>query len=83
MTLSEIKAAVLDGKPVRWMHSGYVVLVDSLGQWMIMYTANRSCIGLTWMDGTTMNGKPHEFYIEGYQYVNRHRREAEAHQQGG
>lgn len=49
MTLAEIKAAV-NGR-------------DTLGQWLIICDSNESCIGLTWQDGVTVNGKPDEFFI--------------------
>jgi hypothetical protein len=40
-----------------------VVAEDSTGQWFIVCTANDSAIGLTWLDGVTLNGKPDQFYI--------------------
>ena len=64
MTLQEIKNAVLAGKTVHWMNSGYVVYEDSEGQWFIVCTANDSAIGLTWLDGVTLNGKEEQFYIK-------------------
>jgi hypothetical protein len=61
MTLDEIKQAVLDGKTVHWANARYVVIHDSIGQWLIK--CGEHCIGLTWLDGVTMNGKEEEFYI--------------------
>jgi len=67
MTLSEIKQAVRDGKTVHWATNIYTVEVHPLKsgeeQWLIHCTPNNHCIGLTHRDGTTMNGKPEEFYI--------------------
>ena len=65
MTLWEIKHAVLQGKTVHWETSNYVVINDSVGQWLIKCQVDDSCIGLTHQDGVTMNGKGSEFYIEG------------------
>ena len=70
MTLQEIKNAVESGKTVHWATKAYTVLKDQLRdgthQWLIAYlhgTANANYIGLTWMDGTTVNGRPEEFFI--------------------
>lgn len=63
MTLDEIKAAVESGKTVHWASTAYRVIKDSIGQWLIICDHNRSCIGLTWMDGVTVNGRPDEFFI--------------------
>jgi hypothetical protein len=32
-------------------------------QWLIKCELNDHCIGLTWRDGVTMNGKPEDFFI--------------------
>lgn len=66
MTLDEIKAAVERGDTVHWANPLYTVIRDSIGQWLIAYmpgTSHENYIGLTWMDGVTMNGRPGEFYI--------------------
>jgi hypothetical protein len=65
MTLEEIKAAIKAGKTVCWFHPGYKVMHDQVGQWLIWCKTNGTYIGLTWLDGHTMNGKPEEFYIPG------------------
>lgn len=65
MTLDEIKAAIAAGKKVHWANAGYVVIQDKLGQYLIKCTWNDHCIGLTWRDGTTLNGKAEEFFVEG------------------
>jgi hypothetical protein len=64
MTLDEIKAAVERGETVHWANTGYRVIKDSIGQWLIICDHNQSCIGLTWMDGVTMNGKPEDFFVK-------------------
>ena len=63
MTLSEIKEAVEAGKTVYWANKAYTVIKDCIGQWLILCSLNQHCIGLTWRDNTTMNGKPEEFFI--------------------
>jgi hypothetical protein len=64
MTLAEIKQAIADGKKVHWSNKGYEVQRDKNGEYNIIYLANMHCIGLTWLDGVTMNGKPEEFFTE-------------------
>lgn len=64
MTLKEIKEAVDKGCIVHWATDSYTVLHDNKDQWLIKCT-NEHCIGLTWRDEVTMNGKPEDFYIEG------------------
>ena len=61
MTLEQIKSAVDAGQTVHWASDRYSVIHDSKGQWLIKCD-NGYCIGLTWRDGVTMNGEPHEFY---------------------
>lgn len=63
MTLQEIKEAVRAGKTVHWGNAGYIVTVDKNDQWLIKCISNQHCIGLTWTDEVTMNGKPEEFFI--------------------
>ena len=63
MTLEEIKQAVLEGKTVHWSNTNYVVVKDSLDQWLINCPSNGYCIGLTWSDGKTLNGKEEDFYV--------------------
>jgi hypothetical protein len=61
MTLTEIKAAIENGKKVFWSNPTYEVIRDARGQYLIQH-ANGHCIGLTWQDGRTMNGKEEDFY---------------------
>ena len=63
MTLDEIKAAVDAGQTVHWVNTGYVVHKDRLGQYLITYVANDSCIGLTDRSGHRLNGKEAEFFV--------------------
>ena len=63
MTLDDIKAAVDAGQTVHWANTGYVVHKDRLGQYLITYLPNDSCIGLTDREGQRLNGKAAEFFI--------------------
>jgi len=63
MTIDEIKAAVDTGQTVHWANTGYVVHKDRLGQYLITYLPNGSCIGLTDRSGQRLNGKEAEFFI--------------------
>lgn len=62
MNLEQIKSALALGKRVFWSNYAYEVIKDNVGQYLIRCTLNDSCIGLTWRDGVTMNGKPEEFF---------------------
>ncbi len=64
MTLEEIKAAMDAVNRVHWVNCGYVVTRDGLGQYLITFTRNGSAIGLISRDGTRLNGKSDEFFIE-------------------
>lgn len=63
MTLEDIKAAVDAGQTVHWANTGYVVHKDRLGQYLITYVPNGSCIGLTDRGGHGLNGKEAEFFV--------------------
>ncbi|CUH51797.1 hypothetical protein [Shimia marina] len=63
MTLEDIRAAVDAGQTVHWANTGYVVHRDRLGQYLITYLLNGSCIGLTDREGDRLNGKAAEFFI--------------------
>ena len=65
MNLDEIKAAVERGETVHFGNDAYEVVKGKLGQWLIVCRLNGYTIGLTWLDGVTMNGKPEEFYAKG------------------
>lgn len=65
MTLEEIKKAVLFDKNVKWKQDNYDVIYSNLfGEFLIVCTNNKHCIGLTHQDGKTLNGNEDEFYIE-------------------
>jgi len=65
MTLEDIKAAVDAGQTVHWANTGYRVHKDRLGQYLITYVPNGSCIGLTDRSGQRLNGKEVEFFVAG------------------
>jgi len=62
MTLKEIKAALAIGRKVHWSNTAYDVILDSVPQYLINCNLNDHCIGLTWTDGTTMNGREMDFF---------------------
>jgi len=63
MKLEEIKRAIEHGGRVHWHHSGYEVIKDKLGKFLIVCLDNQSCWGLTWIDGETMNEKEEDFFL--------------------
>ena len=65
MTLAEITQAVSSGAPVKWVNGNYDVIKDCLGQYLIVCRSNDHAIGLTWLDGVTVNGRPEDFYVAG------------------
>lgn len=68
MNLQEIKQAIADGKTVHWSNGAYTVIKDNLGQYLIKHSAGH-CIGLTWADETTLNGKEEDFFIKGEEEI--------------
>lgn len=64
MTLTEIKTAIAAGKKVYCATFGYEVILDSIGQYLIIYRPNGYCIGLTHQDGITLNGQESDFFME-------------------
>lgn len=64
MTINQIKQAVDRGDSVKWASDLYDVIKDSRGQYLIECNLNGSCIGLTYRDGTKLNGKECQFYIK-------------------
>jgi len=63
MTLAQIKSAIAEGKKVYWSNEGSQVILDSKGQYLIKCAWNGHCVGLTWADGVTMNGREDQFFI--------------------
>ena len=72
MNLAEIKIAVDAGQVVHWKSRNYTIIRDLLGSYLIAFahgTRDANYIGLTWLDGVTMNGNENEFFMgvtEGY-----------------
>jgi len=60
----EIKKAVDHGKEVCWSNHGYRVIKDNIGQYFIKCLSNNYMIGLTHMDGITLNGKASDFFVK-------------------
>ncbi len=68
MNLQEIKSAIDADKTVHWANDSYVVIkhfprYPDTPEYLIKCLSNDHCIGLTWKDGVTMNGKEEQFYI--------------------
>lgn len=64
MTLAEILRAVDEGLPVHWQNHGYLVeRAANGGGCVIRSLSTGHCIGLTWTDGMTLNGKEEDFFI--------------------
>lgn len=63
MTTQQIKQAVNNGKTVYWKSPIYKVIKDTNNEYLIKCDINNHCIGLTWMDGETLNGKEDEFFM--------------------
>jgi hypothetical protein len=66
MTLTEILRAVDEGLPVHWQNPGYLVERFSDGGPCVIHCLSTAhCIGLTWVDGATLNGREEDFFIGG------------------
>ena len=61
-TAHELRMAIDSGKKVFWA-SLYYECIKGKGDYLIRCTANGYCIGLTWADNKTLNGKPKDFFI--------------------
>jgi len=53
----EIKKAFEKGIKIYSDNDNYIVVKDRLNQYLIECTINNYCIGLTWQDNKTLNGK--------------------------
>lgn len=65
MTLEQIKAAVASGLKVCWKNGAYVV-TGSGNDHLITFCKgyrHENSIGLTWKDGSTLNGAATDFYV--------------------
>jgi uncharacterized protein YegP (UPF0339 family) len=60
MNVKEIKQAINNGQVVTFSEN-YKVIKDSKGQYLIVCLSNNHTIGLTWIDGKTLNG-PEELF---------------------
>jgi hypothetical protein len=64
MTLAEILRAVEEGLPVHWQSPGYLVeRAHRDGKCVIKCLFTGHCIGLTWADGMTLNGREEDFFV--------------------
>jgi len=66
MSLIQIVEAILNGKRVFWKNTGYEVIRDSIGQYLIGFDIGgnkENWIGLTHTDGLTVNGNPEDFFV--------------------
>lgn len=61
MNIQQIKSSVERGTPVYWSNTGYKVIRDNLGQYLITSLFG-SCIGLTNLSGDKLNGQESEFF---------------------
>ena len=66
MNLEEIKSVVDEGGVVHWKSKAYTVEKWS-GDYSIVHQ-NGHAIGLTWLDGQTLNGKAEDFFV-GEHYI--------------
>ena len=80
MNLDEIKTAIEAGHTVHWSNSGYTV-VKTGDQYLIRHT-NGHCIGLTWADNITLNGKEADFYLTHKTDFKVHKRTIEVYRNG-
>lgn len=64
MKIAEIRRAVDEGLRVHWQNPEYEVIRSSVdSRYLIRSSATGHCIGLTWADGDTLNGKEEDFFI--------------------
>ena len=63
MNLKEIQQAIDEGQTVCWSNDGYTIAKSDTGNYYIAHFSG-SIIGLTWLDGVTLNGKECDFYIK-------------------
>ena len=63
MTLSEIQAAVSDGKTVYWKNKGYTVKKTPAGEYLIRCAFNGHCTGLDYV-GKVGGAESEDFFTE-------------------
>ena len=71
MNLQQIKSLVDSGYTVHWSNNSYVVVrhfprYPDTPEYLIKCITNNHCIGLTWRDGKTLNGKESDFYVSNF-----------------
>lgn len=60
--INGLKKDVDNGKDLRWSNTGYKVIKDSSGDYLIQWTKTGDCIGLTNKAGDKLNGNPGQFF---------------------
>lgn len=64
MKLVEIRRAVDEGLVVHWQNTEYEVIRSSgYPAYLIRSRSTGHCIGLTWADGVTLNGREEDFFV--------------------
>ncbi len=64
MTIQDIKNQVDNCKNVYYKSHNYIVIKDSLNQYLIRCLSNNHCIGLTNLNGDRLNGNESDFFID-------------------
>lgn len=64
MNLQEIKNSISQGRKVFWKNNSYEVIRDNQNKYLICCNLNDHCIGLTHLDGVTLNGNENDFFLE-------------------
>jgi hypothetical protein len=64
VTLGEIIGAVNDGRTVYWASKLYRVVRAKSGTTFLICGPGNYSIGLTHADGTTLNGKEEDFFVD-------------------
>ena len=67
MTLQEILQALQNNKIVHWSSDLYAVSGSGYDaqKCNVVFLPTNNMIGLTWLDGVTLNGEEKDFYIKG------------------
>ena len=63
MNLNEIKASIANGENVCWKNVAYDVK-ESKGSYYIVCNRNGHTVGLTHLDGVTLNEKESDFFVK-------------------
>lgn len=64
MNLQQIKDKLSAGIKVYWNNEAHEVTQDNKSQYFITNIYNQYSVGLTWLDGITLNGKESEFFTK-------------------